>query len=127
MRSDTFWEKEPETLSWIRAWSPEQRFLDVGASVGVYSLFAAKLGHETVAFEPSALNYAVLNLNILDNSMSTKVSAYPFSTHSELVLSTMYLSGSLDWGGDSSFDRLSLTGRVKTPPGGFHSLVLGYP
>lgn len=106
MRSDTFWMKEPETLSWIRAWPPNQRFLDVGASVGIYSLFAAKLGHEAVAFEPSALNYAVLNLNILDNLMSTQISAYPFSADSELSLATLNLNSPLDWGGGgSSFGR----------------------
>src|SRR5881394_2354315 len=46
--------KEPETLEWIDDFRKGEVFWDVGANVGVFSLYAA-FRHATVyAFEPSA-------------------------------------------------------------------------
>lgn len=61
------WEsKEPETLAWIKSFNPNDVFFDVGANVGVYSLFAASLYPEMTiwAFEPMKANYAALIQNI---------------------------------------------------------------
>ena len=56
--------KEPETARWIRRTAhPGSVFYDIGACVGSYSLIAAALGASVHAFEPSALNYAQLQLN----------------------------------------------------------------
>lgn len=61
-RHDTFWEKEPECLEWIKSFSPHDVFFDVGANVGVYSLYASSLfyGMHIYAFEPMPLNYGAL-------------------------------------------------------------------
>jgi len=61
------WEsKEPETLAWIKSFNPNDVFFDVGANVGVYSLFASSLYPEMTiwAFEPMKANYAALIQNI---------------------------------------------------------------
>ena len=65
-RHDTFWTKEPETIRWIRSFDPHDIFFDVGANVGVYSLFAASLFPKMViwAFEPMQANYAAFVQNI---------------------------------------------------------------
>jgi len=65
-RHDSFFQKEPETLEWIRSFSPHDVFFDVGANVGVYSLFASSLYPEMTiwAFEPMKANYAALIQNI---------------------------------------------------------------
>jgi len=59
-------DKEPETISWLKSFSPHDIFFDVGANVGVYSLFAASLYPEMTiwAFEPMQANYAALVQNI---------------------------------------------------------------
>ena len=61
-RKDFFWDKEPETIEWIKSFSPHDIFFDVGANVGVYSLFASSLYPEMTiwAFEPMKANYAAL-------------------------------------------------------------------
>ena len=65
-RAETFWTKEPETIEWIKSFNPNDVFFDVGANVGVYSLFSASLYPEMTiwAFEPMKANYAALIQNI---------------------------------------------------------------
>jgi len=66
-REEWFWGKEPETIAWIEGMTPGNRLWDIGANIGVYSLYASYLGMEVWAFEPSNLNYRALLLNKLDN------------------------------------------------------------
>jgi len=70
-RRDTFWTKEPETIEWIRTFSdrnihPATVFVDVGANVGIYSLYAAFLypACRIIAIEPDMNNYIELVKNI---------------------------------------------------------------
>ena len=68
MRAESFLKKEPETLAWIDS-LPGGVLWDVGANIGVYSLYAAKRGLRVFAFEPSPMNYAVLAKNIAINNV----------------------------------------------------------
>lgn len=105
MRINSFSTKEPETIAWIDGFAPRQKLLDIGANVGVYSLYAGILGHEVRCIEPDALNFALLNLNIADNGLGGRVIAYPFSIHSESKVAELNV-GEYRWGGArSSFDR----------------------
>jgi len=73
-RAETYETKEPETLEWIeRFFQPQDVIYDVGANIGLYSLFAAKRLRsqcKIYAFEPESLNYAKLNKNIYINGLS---------------------------------------------------------
>jgi len=73
-RASTYTTKEPETLEWIEQYiGPNDVFYDVGADIGLYSLFAAKwLGGQckVYALEPEAMNYAQLSRNIFLNGLS---------------------------------------------------------
>lgn len=69
-RRDTFWTKEPETLAWIDTFADGSIFFDVGANVGVYSLYCAAVHPRCriYAFEPDAMNYGHLRKNIVQNA-----------------------------------------------------------
>ncbi|HLX24837.1 MAG TPA: FkbM family methyltransferase [Usitatibacter sp.] len=70
-------EKEPWTLEWIATFSEGDVLLDVGANVGMYTIWAAVTRQCPVyAFEPEAQNYAVLNRNIQLNNVQSRVRAY---------------------------------------------------
>jgi len=57
-RAADFWKKEPETIAWIDSFAPGSVFWDIGANVGVFSLYAATKKLESVkAFEPDNSNY----------------------------------------------------------------------
>lgn len=62
-RAETFWDKEPETIAWIDSFERTDTFLDVGANVGVYALYAGHRRIRTVALEPHAANFQSLVLN----------------------------------------------------------------
>lgn len=58
---DRFGKDEPETLDWIDNHVKENDiFWDIGANIGLYSVYAGSKGAKVFAFEPSALNFALL-------------------------------------------------------------------
>lgn len=65
-RHDTFWDKEPETISWLQSFSDGDVFFDIGANIGVYSLYCAALypNSQILAFEPHNGNFNRLMDNI---------------------------------------------------------------
>src|SRR5919201_4778593 len=73
-RAMTVLTKQPATIAWIDSFQPGSIFWDIGASVGVFSLYAA-LGTDTrvVAFEPAAVNYYLLSANCEANKLHNRV------------------------------------------------------
>ena len=62
--SCSFEKIEPGTIAWINEIKPNSVFYDIGASCGVYSLYASiAKGCQVFAFEPDAQNFAVLEKN----------------------------------------------------------------
>jgi len=94
-RADTYATKEPETLEWIqRFFRPEDVIYDIGANIGLYSLFAAKHLRsrcKIYAFEPEALNYAKLNKNIYTNGLSGCVVPCCLAVDDKLSFDLFYL------------------------------------
>jgi FkbM family methyltransferase len=56
-----------EMLAWRSALRDGGLFIDVGANIGTYTLWAAELGAEVIAVEPAADTYALLLENIALN------------------------------------------------------------
>jgi FkbM family methyltransferase len=75
-RANSVLSKEPDTISWIDRFDSGDVFWDVGANVGVFSLYAARRGVRVLAFEPSAYNYMVLCRNVELNSLDGRVVPY---------------------------------------------------
>ena len=74
-RVKTFFTKEPETIEWINKNGSERKvFLDIGANMGVYSLYyAKKFGGKVFSFEPSFKNLELLSKNIKINSLQKNI------------------------------------------------------
>ena len=76
-RAHSLLEKEPETIEWIDSFREGDVFWDVGANVGVYSLYAALgPGARVLAFEPATVNCHLLNRNIEINDLDQKITAF---------------------------------------------------
>lgn len=76
-RIRSLYSKEPITIAWIDTFEENETLYDIGANVGMYTVYAAVMRNSTVyAFEPEALNYAELNKNIYLNNLNEHVLAY---------------------------------------------------
>ena len=76
-RVESIYKKEPCTLEWIAGFQADDVLADVGANVGMYTVWAAATRNVKVfAFEPESQNYALLNRNIIANGLQGRVRAY---------------------------------------------------
>ena len=104
-RAISFEKKEPETLRWIESFDQDQCLLDVGANIGLYTLFALFKGHEVIAIEPEAHNFCLLNRNIKINNFSDKAISFPVALNDKLTISQLNLA-SFEYGSAlHTFDR----------------------
>jgi FkbM family methyltransferase len=84
--------KETDTIQWIDGFDDDAVFWDVGANIGVYSLYAAMRKHVSVlSFEPLAANFHILSRNINLNQLSERVTGYcvAFSGQTQLGVLNM--------------------------------------
>lgn len=86
-------EKEPDTICWIEQFKTGETFVDIGANIGLYTIYAAVMKQAVVyAFEPEAQNYALLNRNIMHNSLQDRVVAYCLALTDAVNVNKLYLS-----------------------------------
>ena len=104
-RAETFSKKEPETLDWIDTFEDNEVLWDIGANIGLYSLYAAKKKNcKAYCFEPSVFNLEILARNIYINNCINQIFICPFAVSDKNHLSMLKLQ-SKDWSGAlSSFD-----------------------
>jgi FkbM family methyltransferase len=81
-RAETFWTKEPETIHWINRNLSERPdiglLVDVGANIGIYSLYAASVNSSICVFsiEPVPETFRELNVNIELNGKTDQISTF---------------------------------------------------
>ncbi len=92
-RVKTLLSKEPWTIRWLDGFRRGAVFLDVGANVGMYTIYASVVrGVKTFAFEPESQNFALLNKNIVANNLNGRVLATCAALSDHLELDRLYLS-----------------------------------
>lgn len=75
-RARTFFTEEPDTIEWLNTLQPTDVLWDIGANVGLYSIYAAKFRKCRVyAFEPESQNYALLIENMSLNKVNDRLNA----------------------------------------------------
>lgn len=95
---------EPETMRWLEAVSIGATLLDVGANIGVHSMFAAVTRKAVVyAFEPEAQSFAILNANIAANELAGRVLAFPLALSDGARLDRLYRHDASHGPGGHSF------------------------
>ena len=98
-RARTFASKEPDTLEWIDEYGDGGVLYDIGANIGLYSVYFAKSkGCPVYAFEPSVFNLPALARNINANGVQSKVRIVPNPLSTSDGFAEFKL-GSLDEGG----------------------------
>jgi FkbM family methyltransferase len=104
-RVDTLFEKEPVTLEWIAEFAQGEVLVDVGANVGMYTVWAARTrGARVYAFEPESLNFALLNRNIVANALQGQAIAYCAAISDRSGFGELHLSQFMAGGSCHSLD-----------------------
>jgi len=98
-RGESYETKEPETLDWIDGFSTAEVFYDVGANIGLYSLYAASARRcKVLAFEPEGKNFARLVNNQVLNELDG-MRAFCIAVGGSLRADQLYVTGGVS--GDS--------------------------
>lgn len=92
-RAQSLYTKEPVTISWIRGFEHDSIFYDIGANIGIYSIFAATINKINVlAFEPESNNFQILMENIIKNNLNDRIIAYPLGISNQTEITSLFLS-----------------------------------
>lgn len=92
-RVETLFTKEPETIAWIEREAGRGKvFWDIGANIGIYSLYAASRSAEmhVYAFEPVLNNFTALAKNIAANP-GFAVSPFCMALGNKNALASLYI------------------------------------
>lgn len=103
-RIDTFATKEPETLEWIDLIPKGAILWDVGANIGLYTIYAAKARNcQVYAFEPSVFNLELLARNIFLNNIKNAVTIIPVALSDQLGFNSFKMTTTVLGGALSAF------------------------
>ena len=87
--------KEPETIRWIDSFESNSVFFDIGANIGLYSIYAASQRNSKVySFEPSFYNSYILSRNIEANNLQNLVVVAAIALSPKTDLTFMNISQS---------------------------------
>jgi FkbM family methyltransferase len=119
-RADSFYEKEPETIAFLNTLTKDSILLDVGANIGIYSVYAGKVtGARVYAFEPSMMNLELLFRNVQENNLGNQVTIIPLAlSNKDSVLDLFMSKEDLHWAGahNSIGQNTSQNGQAMTDP-----------
>jgi FkbM family methyltransferase len=91
-RAENALAKEPDMIRWLDALPDGAVLWDIGANVGVFSLYAAvRRRCRVLAFEPSAANYYALTRNIQLNALAGRIDSYCVALSGATELGTLNL------------------------------------
>lgn len=103
-RVETLRTKEPATIAWIDGFAPDAVMWDIGANIGVYSLYAAVAkGARVLAFEPAPANFALLCRNIEINRLGDSLLPFCVALSAERRLDRLHMQNSDPGGAFSAF------------------------
>lgn len=100
-RAKSLYQKEPETIAFLNSLSKDSVLWDVGANIGIYSIYGAKVtGARVYAFEPSMMNLELLFRNVQVNNLGNRVTIVPLAlSDKDSVLDLFMSKENLHWAG----------------------------
>ncbi|MBT2188572.1 class I SAM-dependent methyltransferase [Sphingobium nicotianae] len=124
-RYATLLDKEPETIEWIDSFEPGDTLWDIGANVGIYSVYAGVKGIRTLAFEPHFANYQQLCCSIALNGLQDLVTPLCLAFDNRKSIGELNLA-SLDVGTSMSNFGAALDFRGQPFVPAFRQGMIGY-
>lgn len=99
---------EPDTVKWIESFQSDDVLWDIGANIGIFTLYAASVKHiRVVAFDPLPLNCAGLYRNVVLNGLHDRVMFFCMAIADSERISLLHIPAVADTvgGAGNSFDQ----------------------
>ena len=94
----TYLEDFEEMIFLLHYLNKDDRFIDVGANIGAYSILASgQIGCQTLSFEPSIQNYKLLNSNVKLNNLQNSIKTYNYALGEINKVSTIRFKGTMTY------------------------------
>lgn len=91
-RANTLFTEEQMIIDWINSFEENDVFYDIGANVGIYSVYAAKLRDVKVySFEPEINNIQTLYANIYKNELFENCTIVPIAADNEIAIKPFHI------------------------------------
>jgi len=91
-RANTLFTEEQMIIDWINSFEENDVFYDIGANVGIYSVYAAKLRDLKVySFEPEINNIQTLYANIYKNELFENCTIVPIAADNEIAIKPFHI------------------------------------
>lgn len=108
-RAKTLLTEEPDIIKWIMDFDDKDVFFDIGANVGLYSIFAAKKKNIKVfSFEPEINNVQLLYSNIYKNGLTSICTPLPLACDKDTAMKPFYIREFSKGGAINCIDRKSV-------------------
>lgn len=91
-QTKNLYSREPETIEWIDTFRPQEVLWDIGANIGLYSVYALKKEITVFSFEPQPTNYFWLTQNILLNKLEKNSTTFPFGVDKMTRIDEIYFN-----------------------------------
>ena len=82
---------ERETVRWISEMEENDVLVDIGANVGMFTIYASSKGIKVIAVEPESGNYAALNRNLKLNGLHSRVRAVSGGISNKTEMTTIFM------------------------------------
>jgi FkbM family methyltransferase len=112
-RAESFWTKERETLRWLEFFSEsfsevESTLIDVGANIGIYSLYWLSLSSnvQVIACEPFESNVELLRTNLSQNDWLSRAKIIDTPLYSDSLVGHPSISDTRAGGSGYKFEEL---------------------
>ena len=131
-KSAVYWarggyDSEPDTLRWLDSFTANAVLMDVGASVGIYAMYAAlRPDIRVFAFEANPFTYRCLIANLHENGLSERVAAYCLAVSDRAMISSYYAENTDAGTVGNAFDNPS-TSTVRPSAGPVAIPMIGAP
>ena len=94
----TYLEDFEEMLFLLHFLDMDDRFIDIGANIGSYSILASTIiGCHTLSFEPSVKNYKILSFNVQLNNVQSTIKLYNYALGDKNESKTIGFKGAMSY------------------------------
>ena len=121
LRAKSIFSKEASTISWLDKLNKNDVLLDIGANIGLYTIYAATTRKcRVIAVEPESQNFSTLIKNIALNNAYEKITPYCCAMSNENRVGILHLSQiNIDGGGSGHMFNEEVAFDLTPVPGQF--------